>query len=121
MKRTPFKPSQKPLQAHKPIRKRSPKRAAYMASSAREEAEAHMMEVKGLPCIVCSAPPPSSAHHCTGRGQARDDRMVIPLCYECHQGPQGYHARKRTWVARHGEDIDLVPRVYAMLGKPMPE
>ena len=76
---------------------------------------AHMARVKLLPCIACGAPPPSDAHHCTGGGMRRDNLKVIPLCLACHRGPQGYHARKRAWVARHGPDYDFLPRVAEML------
>jgi hypothetical protein len=114
MKRTPIA-RKTPLQGGKAMRKRSPKRAAYMASSARQDGLEHMGRVKCLPCVACGAPPPSQAHHCTANGMARDDFATIPLCYECHQGPQGYHAAKRSWVARHGQDIDHLPRVAKLL------
>ena len=115
LKRTGFKSRGKPLTAKKPMRKRSPKKAAYMASQERKDALAHMGRVKQLPCIVCAAPPPSEAHHCTGDGMARDDMKTIPLCYACHRGPRGYHAAKRTWEANNGKDYDLVPRVMFLL------
>ena len=115
MKRTGFKSRGKPLQAKKPMRKRSKKRASYMASQARQDGLAHMGRVKALPCICCGAPPPSQAHHVTGDKMPRDDMRVLPLCYECHQGPNGYHAAKRTWVARHGPDYMLLDKVSEML------
>lgn len=120
MKRAGFKARGKPLQSRRPLAVQSAKRKAYRASAERADAVAHMLAVKALPCIACSAPPPSYAHHCTSGGMARSDWHVIPLCYACHQGPRGYHASKRAWVARHGEDVNLVPRVYAALGKDMP-
>jgi len=80
----------------------------------------HMRHVKLLPCIICGAPPPSQAHHCTGGGMARDDFKTIPLCYDDHQGPQGYHANKREWVARHGPDYGFLPRVNEMLNRRNP-
>jgi hypothetical protein len=100
-----------------PIPRRSKKRAAYMASPEREAGVAHMLAVKALPCIACGAPPPSHAHHVTGDGMPRDDMRVIPLCHDCHTGQNGYHNAKRSWVARHGRDCDLLPKVAEMLGK----
>ena len=112
MKRTGFKSPRKPM------RKRSPKRAAYMASQARQDGLAHMARVKALPCCACGAPPPSSAHHCTGDKMPRDDMRTIPLCYSCHQGPSGYHAAKRSWVEKHGPDYGFLPEInHAIYGK----
>ena len=99
----------------KPMRKRSPRRAAYMASGARQDGLAHMGRVKGLPCVVCGAAPPSAAHHVTGDKLPRDDLRTIPLCYDCHQGPDGYHAAKRTWVAANGPDYEFLPRINFLL------
>jgi hypothetical protein len=45
----------------------------------------------------------------------RDDMRVLPLCYACHQGLDGYHAAKRSWVAKHGPDYMLLDRVADML------
>ena len=101
------------------MRKRSPKRAAYMASSARTDAVAHMLAVKALPCVACGAAPPSEAHHVTGDKQPRNDLRTIPLCKPCHLR---YHARKRTWVSEHGPDYIYLVRVDEMLnGKRPPQ
>ena len=99
----------------KPIPRRSAKRKAYMASDARKAGLAHMKRVKGLPCICCGAPGPSCAHHVTGDGKPRDDMRVLPLCYDCHQGQHGYHNAKAAWVAMHGPDLEMLPRVQIML------
>lgn len=104
------------LAAKTPMRRRSPKRAAYMASDARSEAVQHMMAVKGLPCCACGAPPPSAAHHVTGDKMPRNDLRVIPLCWSCHQGPDGYHAAKRTWVERHGPDYGFLRAIIDAIG-----
>lgn len=106
-----------PLKRKTRLKPRSDKRAAYMRSAERQEGLAHMARVKMLPCIACGAPPPSQAHHVTGDKRPRDDLRTIPLCYPCHQGPQGYHAAKRSWVAKHGPDYMLLDRVAEMLGR----
>lgn len=55
---------------------------------------AHLQAVKGLPCSVCDAPPPSDAHH-VNQGQ---HFTVIALCKDCHQGSEnGLHGRKTMW------------------------
>lgn len=75
----------------------------------------HMCRVKLLPCVICGRPGPSDAHHCTGDGMARDDFKVIPLCFNCHRGPQGYHAAKATWEETNGKDYEFLPVVADML------
>jgi hypothetical protein len=54
------------IQRRTRLRQRSRRRQSYMASTLRAEGVAHMLAVKGLPCIACGAPPPSYAHHVTG-------------------------------------------------------
>ena len=50
--------------------------------------------VKLLPCSVCDAPGPSSAHHIKQGNQY----TVVALCHDCHQGPVlGWHGQKRMW------------------------
>jgi hypothetical protein len=75
----------------------------------------HMGRVKELDCVACGAPGPSQAHHCTGGGMRRDDFKTIPLCYACHQGPEGYHARKKPWVAKYGPDHGFLEHVAELL------
>ena len=99
----------------KPVRKVSAKRAAYLASDERQDGLAHMERVKRLPCMCCNAPPPSSAHHVTGDGMPRNDMRVIPLCYDCHQGQNGYHNAKAAWVERFGPDYMMLDQVADLL------
>jgi hypothetical protein len=57
---------------------------------------AHMALVKESPCAVCDAPPPSAAHH-VNQGQ---HYTTCALCWECHQGKQGWHGDKTLWRIR---------------------
>jgi hypothetical protein len=111
----------KAAKKRKAVRKVSAKRAAYLASDDRRAALEHMAKVKALPCICCGNPPPNHAHHVTGDRMPRNDMRVLPLCYECHQGPHGYHAAKRSWVARHGPDYLLLDAVADMLARYRPK
>lgn len=83
-------------------------------------AKAHLERVKGMPCVICGAAPPSDAHHViSGRfGSAKSsDFDTIPLCKAHHQhGPEAIHQNKSAWEARHGPDTDYLPRVKQMLG-----
>jgi hypothetical protein len=42
--------------------------------------------VRDQPCMICSAPPPSDAHHFP-QGRVRTDNLgkTVPLCRSCHQ------------------------------------
>jgi hypothetical protein len=106
-----------PAKRRKPLLAHSAKRKAYLASQARADGVAHMLAVKGLPCICCGHPQPSDAHHVNGDGMPRDDMRVLPLCWNCHQGPEGYHNAKAAWVDRYGPDYMLLPLVAKMLGR----
>lgn len=101
----------------KAVRKVSAKRAAYMRSPERKAALIHMARVKLLPCICCGRPAPSDAHHVNGDGMPRNDMRVIPLCWACHRGPQGYHNDKANWVAKYGPDYAMLDQVEMMLAK----
>jgi len=60
----------------------------------------HMQRVKELPCSLCNAPAPSSAHHILeGRtpGRKSQNLLVIPLCFDCHQGKSGIHGDRSLW------------------------
>jgi hypothetical protein len=56
----------------------------------------HIAAVKSVACVVCDAPPPSSAHH-VNQG---DHFTTVALCWECHQGKQGIHGDKTMWRIR---------------------
>ena len=106
------KPAQQP---RKPIPRMSAKKRAHKAAERALGASEHMEWVKGLPCICCGAVAPSEAHHVTGDKMPRSDFRVIPLCYACHRGAEGYHNAKRAWVKRHGPDYMLLDAVASML------
>ncbi len=108
MKRTPMPRSKGFTSKRKPMKQRSDKRKAYRASDEGQAALEYMRAVKELPCCICHRPGPSQAHHCTGDRMARSDWHTIPLCYEDHQGPNGYHARKRTWEEKNGKDHSYI-------------
>ena len=117
MKRTPIKPGTKPLTAKTPLRKRSPRRDAYMRSPARTKAVAHMLAVKALGCLICGAP--AEAHHLPG---PRDDMRTIPLCPRHHRteyGPGAYHFSRPAFNAAHGSDDELLSLTLEKLRIPI--
>ena len=65
----------------------------------------HLARVKSLPCSVCNAPPPSSAHHINQDQQY----TTVALCYDCHQNPMmGWHGQKRAWAIRKMNELDAL-------------
>jgi len=65
---------------------------------------AHIERVKSLACGLCDAPGPSFAHHIK-QGQ---HWTVIPLCYECHQGKDGWHGTKVLWRIYRKDELDVL-------------
>lgn len=71
----------------------------------------HMARVKELACSVCDAPGPSYAHH-INQGQ---HWTVVALCYDCHQGHNGWHGNKSFWRIRKMSELDALAITIARL------
>ena len=65
---------------------------------------AHVQRVKELSCSVCDAPGPSDAHH-INQGQ---HFTTVALCYDCHQGHNGWHGNKSLWRIRKFDEMDAL-------------
>lgn len=78
----------------------------------------HIARIKAMPCGLCGASGPSDAHHIRegqGMGQRASDYLAVPLCKDCHQGPQGLHGDRSLWrVYRKGE-LDVLAETIAIL------
>ena len=76
-----------------------------------------MGQVAQCPCVICGAWPVEVHHTICGRFGSRksSDFSTIPLCWACHQGPDGIHASKERWVERNGLDTDYLPEVDRMI------
>lgn len=73
---------------------------------------AHLARVKALPCSVCDAPGPSSAHHIR-QGQAW---TCVALCFDCHQSEHfGWHGRRVNWKIRKVDELDALAVTLAAL------
>jgi hypothetical protein len=64
----------------------------------------HMANVKALPCSLCDAPGPSSAHHI----RQGIHYLTVALCHDCHQGHNGWHGNKSLWRIRKMDEIDAL-------------
>lgn len=74
------------------------------AKPATKAERAHMARVKMLPCSLCDAPAPSAAHH-INQGQ---HFTTVALCFECHQGHNGWHGNKSLWRIRKMDEMDAL-------------
>lgn len=71
----------------------------------------HVARVKDQPCGVCGKAPPSAAHHV----RQSLHWATIPLCYDCHQGPQGIHGDKTLWRIYKVDEMDVINQTIARL------
>lgn len=84
----------------------------------------HKARVKSLPCVGCGVVGRTDAHHTLlsipGKRWRRDHEFLVPVCPDCHQGPNGIHGigNELTWCERNGVDIrtaeNLRAESYAM-------
>jgi hypothetical protein len=71
----------------------------------------HLARVKAMDCGLCGASGPSDAHHIRegqGMGQKASDYLAIPLCKDCHQGPQGIHGDRTMWRVFKRDELDVL-------------
>lgn len=81
----------------------------------------HKARVADLPCACCGKPGPSCVHHIRegqGMGQRAGHGLVIPLCWDCHQGPQGIHGDRSAWRLRKMNELDALDNTILSLEQP---
>lgn len=81
--------------------------------------------VSRLGCIVCALHldvfSPALIHHIrTWRGKriSRDDKFVLPLCHEHHNGGKkgvAFHASEKLWKKNYGSQESLLKEVHDRL------
>lgn len=66
---------------------------------------AHLEAVKLLPCSLCDAAGPSSAHHV----RQSIAYSVVALCHDCHQGAKnGWHGQRALWKVYRMDEWDAL-------------
>ena len=78
----------------------------------------HIGRVKTLPCACCGRGFTSSAHHIRegqGMSQRASNWLVISLCYDSHQGPQGVHGDKSLMRIYKTDELDMLAKTIEML------
>lgn len=75
----------------------------------------HMDRVAQLPCVLGVAlgenhGQPQIHHIREGQGtsQRASHFLTIPLCYDCHQGPNGIHGNRSLLRIAKAEELDLL-------------
>lgn len=78
----------------------------------------YLSRVKSLPCGLCSASGPSHAHHVRvgqGMGQRAGHFCTIPLCWACHQGPNGIHGDRSLWKVYKKTELGVLDETIGKL------
>ena len=77
----------------------------------------HMDKVASLPCAICGIHGVHVHHLREGQGmsQRASNWLTIPLCPECHTGPNGIHGNKSLMRIQKIEEIDLLARTIEAL------
>lgn len=78
-----------------------------------------MSRVAQLPCCVCGAHG-VHVHHLkegTGASQRAADTLVLPLCPDCHTGPNGIHGlgRKGFYMRYKKSELDFLAETIERL------
>lgn len=70
----------------------------------------HMDRVAQLPCAICGAEPVQVHHLREGQGmsQRASNWLVVPLCPDCHTGPNGVHGDRTLMRIAKVEELDLL-------------
>lgn len=136
LKRSPMKPSTKPLQTRSPMvrgtarmRAAKPKQKAPKHAPTAAESR-YMGHVAALGCAVCrrlglGATPAIVHHQRTGQGAMRASHYrTVPLCPAHHQGSgYGVHDQGRAeFAAMYGfTEVELVEETRALLAAYLPQ
>lgn len=72
----------------------------------------HMDRVASLHCACCGAHGVHVHHLREGQGmsQRASNWLTIPLCPDCHTGPNGIHGNRSLMRIQKIEEIDLLAR-----------
>jgi hypothetical protein len=81
-------------------------------------------KISNFGCVICRKfynvqdPLPANCHHIRsgmGMGQKNSYDNCIPLCWEHHQGDDGFHHAPGTWQKKYGTESELLEWVLEKL------
>lgn len=84
-----------------------------------------MAKIKELPCVLCSLlerpqEAPTEVHHIRegqGLAQRANDYLTVPLCVECHRGPNGIHGDRTYLRILKVTELDLLAETIKEMDK----
>ena len=68
--------------------------------------------VRGRPCCVCGAAPPSEPHHMVTRGAGGSDCLVVPVCRVCHSSAHSMGLQRFARLHGLWDKMDILRGVY---------
>lgn len=70
----------------------------------------HMGKVASLPCACCGAYGVHVHHIREGQGmsQRASNFLTVPLCPDCHTGPNGIHGNKSLMRVQKIDELDML-------------
>jgi hypothetical protein len=68
----------------------------------------YVIDVKRLDCMVCRTPGPSEAHE----PEQGLWFCSIPLCPECHRGPNGWHGDRERWRSHKMTELKAINETH---------
>lgn len=80
-------------------------------------AKKHLDRIAQMPCACCGATGVHVHHIREGQGmsQRASDFLTIPLCPDCHQGPQGVHGDRTMMRIYKLSELDMLANTIARL------
>lgn len=80
----------------------------------------HMGRLKTMRCICCTLldrkqEQITDVHHIREERTARNDMLTIPLCWDCHQGPNGIHGDKTYLRILKMSEWDLLAATWEIM------
>lgn len=81
------------------------------------KAKQHMAKIAQLPCACCGETGVHVHHIREGQGmsQRASDFLTIPLCPDCHQGPQGVHGDRALMRIYKLSELDMLANTIMRL------
>ena len=78
----------------------------------RKATKSYLSRVASLPCCVCGTSGVELHHVREGQGMAQraQDWLVVPLCPDCHRGPQGLHGDRTLMRIYKLDEMDMLAK-----------
>lgn len=73
----------------------------------------HVARVAALSCVVCGVAGPSEVHE----PEQGLWFASMPLCPECHRGPDGWHGTRQRWKLRRISELQAINETHRRLSE----